>query len=121
MLILTNLPLFFKPRLNFYLKSEFKISFASHLAFPHPLLCDSKIAQCGVHTVDWFDESPFLMTQKKRNSFLIHLRFSQKLMNNELIALVGFEWTHKSEKIDNLLLKIEEDLNTTSETLSKLL
>ena len=41
--------------------------------------------------------------------------------NNELIALVGFEWTHKSEKIDNLLLKIEEDLYTTSETLSKLL
>jgi len=41
--------------------------------------------------------------------------------NNELIALVGFEWTHKPEKLDSLLLKIEEDLNTTSETLSKLL
>ena len=39
----------------------------------------------------------------------------------ELIALVGFEWTHKTEKLDSVFSKIEEDVNALGETLSKLL
>ena len=39
----------------------------------------------------------------------------------ELIALVGFEWTHKTEKLDSVFSKIEEDVKALGETLSKLL
>ena len=40
---------------------------------------------------------------------------------NELIALVGFEWTHKTEKLDSIFSKIEEDVKALGDTLSKLL
>ena len=39
----------------------------------------------------------------------------------ELIAIIGFEWTHTSETFDAILLEIEKDVKTISETLSKLL
>ena len=39
----------------------------------------------------------------------------------ELIAIIGFEWTHTSETFDAILSEIEQDVKTISETLSKLL
>ena len=41
--------------------------------------------------------------------------------SQELIAIIGFEWTHTSETFDAILLEIEKDVKTISETLSKLL
>lgn len=39
----------------------------------------------------------------------------------ELVGLIGFEWTHTSENFDSTLTKVQEDVKTISETLSKLL
>jgi hypothetical protein len=39
----------------------------------------------------------------------------------ELIGIIGFEWTHTSETFDEIMLKIQDDVKTISETLSKLL
>jgi len=41
--------------------------------------------------------------------------------SQELIGLIGFEWTHTSENFDNIMVKVQEDVKTISETLSKLL
>ena len=40
---------------------------------------------------------------------------------SELIALIGFEWTHTSEDFSNKLSKIQDDVKTMGGTLSKLL
>lgn len=40
---------------------------------------------------------------------------------SELIALIGFEWTHTSEDFTNILNKIQDDVKNMGETLSKLL
>lgn len=40
---------------------------------------------------------------------------------SELIALIGFEWTHTSEDFSNKINEIQEDVKTMGETLSKLL
>jgi hypothetical protein len=39
----------------------------------------------------------------------------------ELMALVGFEWTHKAKNMDSFLSEAEEDSKVIGETLSKLL
>ena len=41
--------------------------------------------------------------------------------SQELVGLIGFEWTHTSENFDKLIVKVQEDVKTISETLSKLL
>lgn len=40
---------------------------------------------------------------------------------SELIALIGFEWTHTSDDFANILGKMQDDVKTMGETLSKLL
>ena len=40
---------------------------------------------------------------------------------SELIALIGFEWTHTSEDFTEILNEIQDDVKTMGETLSKLL
>jgi hypothetical protein len=40
---------------------------------------------------------------------------------SELIALIGFEWTHTSENFSDDLSKVQDDVKTMGETLSKLL
>jgi GAF domain-containing protein len=40
---------------------------------------------------------------------------------SELIALIGFEWTHTNEEFTDKLNKIQDDVKTMGETLSKLL
>lgn len=40
---------------------------------------------------------------------------------SEFIAIVGFEWTHRVEKLDNILSEIEADVKSMGDTLSKLL
>jgi len=40
---------------------------------------------------------------------------------SEFIAIAGFEWTHKVEKLDNILSEIEADVKSMGDTLSKLL
>jgi hypothetical protein len=40
---------------------------------------------------------------------------------SELIALIGFEWTHTSEHFSDDLSKVQDDVKTMGETLSKLL
>ena len=39
----------------------------------------------------------------------------------ELMALVGFEWTHKAKNMDSFLSEAEEYSKVIGETLSKLL
>lgn len=41
--------------------------------------------------------------------------------SSELIALIGFEWTHTSEEFTDTMNKIQDDVKTMGETLSKLL
>ena len=41
--------------------------------------------------------------------------------SQELVGLIGFEWTHTSENFDKLIVKVQEDVKTISETQSKLL
>jgi len=41
--------------------------------------------------------------------------------SSELIALIGFEWTHTSEESIDKIDKIQDDVKTMGETLSKLL
>jgi flagellin-specific chaperone FliS len=41
--------------------------------------------------------------------------------SSELIALIGFEWTHTSEESIDKMDKIQDDVKTMGETLSKLL
>lgn len=43
------------------------------------------------------------------------------LKNEELIGIVGFEWTHSPKKIDSLIEGFKEDSKVMEETLSKLL
>lgn len=41
--------------------------------------------------------------------------------SQELIGLIGFEWTHTSENFGEMIIQGQEDVKTISETLSKLL
>jgi len=43
------------------------------------------------------------------------------IKGSEFIAIVGFEWTHNVEKLDNIFSKIETDVKSMGDTLSKLL
>lgn len=41
--------------------------------------------------------------------------------SQELIGIIGFEWTHTSENFNEIIVTVQEDVKTISETLSKLL
>lgn len=41
--------------------------------------------------------------------------------SQDMVGLIGFEWTHTSENFESTLIKIQEDVKSISETLSKLL
>lgn len=83
-------------------------------------MIDSSITDGGIFPiVDDIDDilTRAFFVQRGTKSALIY----PVLRGNELIAMVGFEWTHKTKNMESSIVELKNDGKLIGETLSKLL